>query len=80
MTDERARQSAQIMTEVRMHKLETNVEDIQQTVNKLEEQVVDIQKKLHQVVWIAIGAGGMLVISNLGLTEFIQRVVFGRIM
>jgi len=80
MTDERARQSTQIMTEVRMHKLETNVEDIQKTVNKLEGQVVDIQKKLYQVVWIAIGAGGMLIISNLGLTEFIQRVVFGRIM
>ena len=69
----------QIYTEVRMNKLEANVEDIREVANKLEEQVENIQRKVQQVIWIAIGAGGTLVISSLGLTEFLQRVVFGRI-
>ena len=70
---------SQIYTEVMMTKLESNIEDIRATTNKLEKQVMDIQKKIQQVVWIAIGAGGMLVISSLGLTDFLQRIIFGRI-
>ena len=66
----------------RILKLEITLEQLKQgrqtdteVVEDLQEALDNMQNLLNQVRWILIGAGGMLLIKNFGLTVVIQKLL-----
>ena len=66
----------------RLLKLEITLEQLKQgrqsdteIVEDLQESLDNMQNLLNQVRWILIGAGGMLLIKNFGLTVVIQKLL-----
>ena len=66
----------------RLLKLEITLEQLKQgrqtdneVVEDLQEALDNMQNLLNQVRWILIGAGGMLLIKNFGLTVVIQKLL-----